>query len=90
MKVKLLKKVRANYRVVVNGLGEEMVQKKHLWWWEDLHFYSLYDIELAEHWMGRVMTGKEKLIYTISSTYKDYHKKTKELEAKKNNWKVKI
>jgi hypothetical protein len=92
MKVKLLKKVRRKYRVVVNELGIEKVQENSIiFGWDDLYYVLNVDWEIAlrQALTNRKLTSNEKLLVLLHSKYNRYHRKTKVAKMKSSNWKVK-
>jgi hypothetical protein len=88
MKVKLLKKVRRNYRIVTNELGNSKVQERWLLGWcdlEDEHGWLLY--------MHSVITKKRlslhgSILVVLHNRYDRYHRKTKIERVKQNKWTV--
>lgn len=90
MKTKLLKKIRNNYRIVVNELDGSKIQKKSIfgYWCDDdiLDVCELIHIE--------IISGKapkpdlEGLITRIAYKYSNYSRKNKIRNKKKNTWKV--
>ena len=90
MKTKLLKKIRNNYRIVVNELDGSKIQKKSIFgYWCDDNILNAYEEHIMYRVFGNLVTPDiNGLLNAIKYKYSDYSRKNKIRNKKKNTWKV--
>jgi len=86
MKTRLLRKVRRNYRIVINDYGKTKAQVRSLFLWTDLYDRHKHTFTMYEHAISKPLKPIEQIELIIGKRYSRYKRKNKIGKIKSNNW----